>query len=454
LLLDLTTLARNDDLTARQEDEAVAASATEDELTTEAVDTPRTRSSLPRNVWVVTATSFLTDISSEMLVWLLPLYLVNVLGAKTAAIGLIEGTAETTASMLKLFSGWLSDVIGRRKWLAVAGYGLSTVAKPFLLVASSWPGILAVRVGDRVGKGIRTAPRDALLADSVDPASRGLAFGVHRAGDTAGAVIGVVIALIATSIGLGSSRVLTPVIFRWIVLASLIPAAFAVLILALLTRETASTPGRRQLPRLSLAPFDQRFRVFLVVMFLFTLGNSSDAFLVLRAQASGLSVSGILGMVLSYNLVYSVLSGPAGALSDRIGRRTLLISGWLVYALIYLGFARISAGWQAWTLMTLYGLYAALTEGVAKAFVADLVPPPLRGTAYGIFHTAIGLGALPASVLAGVLWEGLGSWPGWGPAAPFYFGASLALTATILLALFLPADVADRFDSRPEIEGE
>jgi MFS family permease len=176
-------------------------------------------------------------------------------------------------------------------------------------------------------------------------------------------------------------------------------------------------------------------------MMVFTLGNSSDAFLVLRAQQAGLSVLGVLGMVLSYNLVYSLLSGPAGALSDRIGRRRLLLAGWIVYALIYLGFARISAGWQAWVLMTLYGTYAACCDGVAKAFVADLVPASLRGTAYGIFHTAIGLAALPASLIAGFLWEGLGAWRGWGPSAPFYFGAGMALVASLLLAILLPREV-------------
>jgi MFS family permease len=389
-------------------------------------------------VWAVTLTSFLTDISSEMLTWLLPLFLRNVLGAPTAAIGLIEGAAETTASVLKVASGWLSDVLGRRKWLAVGGYALSTLAKPFLLIVSSWPGVLAVRISDRIGKGIRTAPRDALVADSTDPAQRGLAFGMHRAGDTAGAVLGVLIALIVTWQGQGQSGSLSGSVFQTLVVFSVIPAVLAVIGLAILARETPVPREHRQLPRLSLAPFDRRFRVFLAIMVLFTLGNSSDAFLVLRAQAAGLSVTGVLGMVVSFNLVFSLLSGPAGALSDRIGRRRLLVAGWLFYALVYLGFARVSEGWQAWALMTLYGVYYALCDGVAKAFVADLVPAPLRGTAYGIFHTSIGLAALPASLLAGILWGGIGPWSGWGPSAPFYFGASLALASSLLLALVLP----------------
>jgi MFS family permease len=398
---------------------------------------------LPRNVWVVTLTSFLTDISSEMLAWLLPLFLADVLRARTAAIGLIEGAAETTASVLRVFSGWLSDRLGRRKWLAVAGYAISTLSKPLLLLVTSWVGVLGVRVGDRLGKGLRTAPRDALLADSVDRARHGLAFGLHGAGDTAGAVLGVAVALAVTSWGQGAGGRLSPSVFRGLVVLSIVPALLAVLVLAAFARETPVPAGRRPPPRLSLAPFDRRFRRFLVVIMLFTLGNSSDAFLVLRAQRAGLPVLGVLGMVLSYNLVYAALAGPAGALSDRIGRRALLTAGWIVYALIYLGFALASAGWQAWALMTLYGVYAACFEGVAKAYVADLVPSELRGTAYGIFNTAVGIAALPASLIAGVLWEGLGPWPGWGPAAPFLFGSALALAAALLLAA-LPGGAGER----------
>lgn len=405
-----------------------------------AARTPRGMRSLPLNVWAVTLTSFLTDVSSEMLSWLVPLFLRNILGAPTSAIGLIEGSAETTASVLKVFSGWFSDLIGRRKWLAVAGYAVSTLAKPCLLMVSSWAGVLAVRVGDRIGKGIRTAPRDALLADSIDPARRGLAFGIHRAGDTAGAVFGVLIAL--TVVWAGQSRAigLSVSVFRNLVVLSVLPAVLGVFGLALLACEAPISAEPRPPLVVQLTPVDRRFRAFLTIMVVFTLGNSSDAFLVLRAQQAGLPVLGVLGMVLSYNLVYSILSGPAGALSDRIGRRRLLLAGWIVYALIYLGFARVSTGWQAWTLMTLYGIHAACSDGVAKALVADLVPRSLRGTAFGIFHTAIGLAMLPASLIAGLLWDGIGVWRGWGPSAPFYFGAGMALLASLLLAILLPPE--------------
>jgi MFS family permease len=396
--------------------------------------------SLPSNVWVLTLTSFLTDVSSEMLVWLIPLFLTNVLGARTAAIGLIEGSAETAASLLKVVSGWLSDVLGRRKSLAVAGYAISTLAKPCLLLVSSWPGVLAVRVGDRLGKGIRTAPRDALLADSTAADARGLAFGIHRAGDTAGAFLGVLIALLVVWWGQGKSNLLSPGVFRTLVIVSVIPAVLAVVCLASLAREVPRLSASRAPGQADATHFSRRFRVFLAIMIVFTLGNSADAFLVLRAQQLGLPVLGVLGMVLSFNLVYSVLSTPAGMISDRVGRRRVLTAGWIVYALIYLGFAQATAGWQAWTLMTLYGAYFACSDGVAKAFVADLVPSSLRGTAYGVYHTSIGLAALPASLIAGILWDGLGPWPGWGPSAPFYFGAILAALASLGLAALLPDD--------------
>jgi MFS family permease len=396
--------------------------------------------SLPRNVWVVTLTSFLTDISSEMLTTLLPLFLFNVLGAKTNVIGLIEGTAETTASVLKVFSGWLSDRLGQRKWLAVGGYALSAFSKPFLFFANSWGWVLGVRFGDRLGKGLRTAPRDALVADSIDEKQRGLAFGLHRAGDTAGAVVGLLVALGVVWFVQRADLTLERSTFHTLVLFSIIPAALAVIGLALGARETPIPAERRaaRAPSFSLAAFDARFKFFLFIVVLFTLGNSSDAFLILRAQAAGLPVLGVLGMMITFNAVYTLVSGPAGALSDRVGRRRLIVGGWAVYGLIYLGFARVTVGWQAWALMAVYGIYYGLTEGVAKALVADLVPAEKRGTAYGLFNAAIGLTAFPASFIAGILWQGAFGWNGFGPGAPFYFGAVMALLACALLVFALP----------------
>lgn len=393
---------------------------------------------LPRNVWVLSATSFLTDVSSEMILNLLPLFLANVLGAGTAVIGLIEGLAETTASVLKVFSGWFSDRLGQRKWLTVAGYGISTLAKPFLYLATSWSWVLGVRFADRVGKGIRTAPRDALIADSIDESQRGLSFGVHRAMDTAGAFTGLFIAAAVVWTTQSSGGVLQRVTFQSVVLLSIVPAALAVLVLAFGARDIPRREKAAGAASLTLKGFDARFRGFLLIVILFTLGNSSDAFLILRAQERGLSVLGVMGALLALNLVYTLVSSPAGALSDRIGRRRVLVGGWMIYGLVYLGFALAGAGWQVWLLYALYGVYYGMTEGVAKALVADVVRPEQHGTAYGVFNAAIGVTAFPASLIAGLLWQGLGAWTGFGAAAPFLFGAGLALLAALLLTMWLP----------------
>jgi MFS family permease len=394
---------------------------------------------LPRNVWVLSVTSFLTDVSSEMIINLLPLFLANVLGAGTAVIGLIEGLAETTASLFKIFSGWFSDKLGQRKWLTVAGYGLSTLVKPFLYFATSWPWVLGVRFADRMGKGIRTAPRDALIADSIDESQRGLSFGLHRAMDTAGAFCGLLIATAVIWAIQASGGILQRVTFQTVVLLSIIPAALAVLVLALGAQDV---PSRRdeavKPPSLTLRGFDARFRGFLLILVLFTLGNSSDAFLILRAQERGLSVLGVMGALLALNLVYTLVSSPAGVLSDRIGRRRVIVGGWLIYGLVYLGFALAGAGWQVWLLYALYGIYYGMTEGVARALVADIVRPEQHGTAYGAYNAIVGVTALPASLIAGLLWQGVGPWKGLGPAAPFLFGAGLALLAALLMIVWLP----------------
>ncbi|MCG3206718.1 MAG: hypothetical protein FOGNACKC_00317 [Anaerolineae bacterium] len=394
---------------------------------------------LPPNVWVLTLTSLLTDISSEMLINVLPLFLANVLGVRTTVIGLIEGIAETTASLVKLYSGALSDRWQKRKRLAVLGYGLSALSKPFLYFAGSWGWVLGVRFADRVGKGIRTAPRDALLAGSVQPNQRGLAFGLHRAGDTAGAFIGLALATLIIWATQTNALSLSRQSFQWLVVASIIPAALSVLVLALGAKEIELPQARPGAPTLQRRwqALDGRFRAFLGVMVLFTLGNSADAFIILRGQERGLSVLGVMGMLLTFNAVYSLLSGPLGSLSDRIGRPRLILSGWLLYSLIYLGFAAAQTGWQVWLLFGVYGVFYAATEGTAKALVADLVPAEYRGTAYGLFHAGVGLAVLPASVVAGLLWQGLGPWPGFGPAAPFLFGAAMALLAAVLFKRWL-----------------
>lgn len=387
---------------------------------------------LPGNVWVLSATSFLTDVSSEMLFNLLPLFLANVLGVRTAVVGLIEGVAETTASLLKVYSGNLSDRLGKRKSLAVLGYGLSALAKPFLYFATTWGWVLGVRFSDRVGKGLRTAPRDALLAGSVKDERRGLAFGLHRAGDTAGAFTGLAIATLIIWLSQSGQAELIRSTFQKVVLASVIPGLLAVIILAVGAREVAGAPQKKTSLIFNWRSMDRRFRAFLIVVILFTLGNSSDAFIILLGQARGLNVLQVMGMLLTFNAIYASLSGPAGALSDRIGRQKLVLVGWLVYGLIYLGLASARTGLQVWILFGLYGVYYGLTEGTARALIGDLVPQPQHGTAYGLYHASVGVTALPASLIAGVLWQGLGSWSGFGPSAPFYFGAGMAGFAWIL----------------------
>lgn len=380
------------------------------------------------NIWYLTIGSFLTDVSSEMLTNLIPLFLYNVLGVQTSIIGLIDGIAEATASLVKVYSGALSDRLGKRKSLTVLGYTLSTIAKPFLYIATTWELVLGVRFTDRVGKGIRTAPRDALLAGSAKSDQRGLAFGLHRAGDTAGAFIGLGIASLIIWLTQSGSTELTQHTFQTVVLVSIIPAVLAVLVLALGVKEVdAARKAGNGLPSLNWQTFDKRFLAFLVVVIIFTLGNSSDSFIILLGQDRGLSVLQILGMLMTFNAVYAILAGPFGSLSDRIGRRRLMLAGWTLYGLVYLGFALSHTGAQVWFLFGIYGIYYALTEGVAKALVADIVPQEQRGTAYGLFNAAIGLAALPASLIAGILWQTFS------PAAPFIFGASLSIVAGFLL---------------------
>ncbi len=388
--------------------------------------------SLPRNVWAVSLTSFFMDISSEMVINILPLFLSNVLGVKTNIIGFIEGIAEATSSLLKMFSGWLSDRLGTRKWLAVAGYGISALAKPFFYIADTWGLVAGVRWADRVGKGVRTAPRDALVADSIDEKQRGLAFGFHRAADTAGAVFGLLIALLVVWLAQQNAGALTRATFQTVVLVSLIPAVLAVIALAVGTQEVAVTRTQAP-PRIMFRGLGKRFLVFMLIVSLFDIGNSSDAFLVLRAQERGLNVIGILGMLVTFNLVYTLVSAPAGAISDKIGRRRVIIGGWLVYAAIYLGFAVAGTGWHVWVLYAIYGIYYGLAYGTTKAMVADLVPEALRGTAYGTYNAVLGILDFPASLIAGVLWQGVGRWSGFGPAAPFFFGAATSLSAAVLM---------------------
>jgi MFS family permease len=372
---------------------------------------------LGRNVYALAAVSFFTDVASEMIYPLLPVFLTTVLGVSAGFIGAIEGAAESTAALLKLVSGWWSDRVRRRKPLVVAGYALASAVRPLVAIAQSATQVLLIRVSDRVGKGIRNAPRDALIADSIHPSVRGRAFGVRSAADNAGALLGPLIAFAILAVWHVSLRTVF-----WL---AAIPGAIAVIVAVVGVREVRQRETTRAKATALRAGMGRRFWSFLVVIFVFTLGNSTDAFLLLRAKQLGVPVALAPILWALLNGVKSISNVPGGALSDRIGRRPTLIAGWLVYAFIYFLFARATQSWHAWALFAGYGIFFGLTEGTELALVADVVPADRRGSAYGWYYLAVGVGALPASLLFGVLWDRFGS-----PVA-FSTGAGLALAAAV-----------------------
>ncbi len=378
------------------------------------------------NVFFLGVVSLLTDISTEMIFTLVPLFLSNVLGAATTIVGLVGGVSESTDAILRIFSGWLSDRVGKRKPLAILGYSISTLAKPFMYLATSWGSVLAIRFGDRLGKGIRTSPRDALVADSVSAKERGRGFGLHRAMDTTGAVLGLALAAVIIYLVQGAGLELSLKTYQWLIVVGIVPAVLSVLVLLFFVHEKKPSPAAQKLPLFrSVGGFDTRFKLFLAIMAVFTLGNSSDFFVILRAQNLGSSLISVVLMLVLFNLTYAVTALPAGVLSDRLGRRWIIAVGWAIYALVYLGFALASEPWQVWLLFACYGVFYGMAEGVARAFVADLVPAEKRGTAYGLYHGVVGLALLPASLIAGWLWDAVN------PAAPFFFGAALAFLAMV-----------------------
>ena len=386
--------------------------------------------SLPRNVLALSFVSLLNDTSSDIIYPLLPAFLALSLGASPFAIGLIEGFAESVASLLKLFSGYLSDRFGTRKLPVFLGYSLAAITRPFLAFVTSWPQVLFVRVSDRVGKGVRGAPRDALIAASVSKNERGMAFGFNRAADHLGAVLGPVIAFVLLSIFAVNSQNPTILEYQQVFLYASIPVVIGLFIIVFFVKdETKKVENIADaMPiKLSLAGFDGNFKRFLVVIAIFTLSNSTDAFLLLRAGQAGISpaVLPLLWMALHLSKVVSSLVG--GNLSDKIGRKTLIVSGWIIYALVYTGFAFVTAPWQAWVLFLIYGIYFGLTEGVEKALVADLVPEENRGTAYGYYNLAFGITVFPASLLFGLVWTQFG------PTTAFLASAAVSLVAVCLL---------------------
>ena len=391
---------------------------------------PRRWAGFHPNVVALGLVSFFTDVSTEMLVPVMPLFITATLGASVASLGVIEGIAECTASTLRLVAGRLSDRIGRRKPFLVAGYGLSGVCKTLMAFAGSWPVMLGFRFGDRVGKALRNPARDAIIADSTADADLGRAFGLHRAMDTAGAAVGPLVAwwLLGRWSALGAAG------YRRIFLVSSVPAVLAVVVLVLLV----------QAPRLALVkaraavaggtPLGEKFRRFVSADVLFQLGNSSNAFLLLRAQQVGWSAGGVALVYLSYNVLYAALALPFGGLSDKVGRRPLLLAGYLLYALAYgiAAFAPTRTG--ALTAFLVLAVHSAILEGQSRSLIADVVPRERRASAYGAYAAAVGLALLPASLAAGVLWERVG------PQAPFALGSVLALAAAIALVTLLPAN--------------
>jgi len=385
-------------------------------------------------VFAIGLVSLLNDASSEIIYPLLPVFLVTSLGASAKAIGTIEGLAESISSLLKLFAGYLSDRLAKRKALVVAGYSLASIARPLLAFTHTWTQVLAIRLTDRVGKGIRTAPRDAMIADTVRTEQRGIAFGFHRAMDHCGAVIGPIIGYLLVVLFIANSRAPTTGEFSRIFLVASIPALLAVIVAAVFMRESPmKAQSGTEVVKLSLRGFDSNFKRFLLVLALFTLSNSSDSFLILRAVDSGVSVAMVPLLWAAHHAMKVLSSLFGGDLSDRLGRKRLIVSGWILYAAVYAGFAFATQEVSLWILFLIYGIYFGLVEGAEKALVADLVRPEQRGTAYGLYNLAFGITVFPASLLMGMIWD----WKG--PTTAFLISASLGgMAAALLLILVRP----------------
>ncbi|MCX7845550.1 MAG: MFS transporter [Dictyoglomaceae bacterium] len=386
------------------------------------------------NIIITGIGSFLTDISTEMFYPLISFYILA-LGAGPSILGFVEGVAESLASLLKVYSGHVSDKIQKRKPLAIVGYSFSSIGKIILYFTSNWVGVFLGRFVDRFGKGIRTAPRDAIIAESSKEKERGKSFGLHRAMDTLGAVLGVVLAIyIIKSFNLSETSSLKEYIpvFKLVILFSLIPALLGVGILFLL-RETGKGSIGKNPSSFAWKNLNPKLRAFLIFTFIFTLGNSSNQFLLLRAKTieENINIITVLSLYLLYNIIYAIFSFPAGYISDKIGRKRVLVLGYLFYGLVYLGFALANNFNTLVYLFALYGLYIALTEGVEKALISDLAPSEIKATAIGLHATLVGIGLFPASFLAGLLWSYFG------PQAPFYFGGFLGIFASIGLMFIL-----------------
>ena len=376
---------------------------------------------IPKNVVWLGFVSLFNDMASEMIYPIIPIFLTAVLGAPMAVVGMIEGIAESTASLLKVFSGWISDLVGRRKPLTVFGYAVSTLSKIILATAYVWPMVLLGRLVDRFGKGVRVAARDALIADSTTEGMRGAVFGFHRMMDTLGAVGGPLIAIALISL-LNSN-------YRLIFLISFIPALIGVLILQFFVQDVRPATPKEKI-KISWNGFGAKFNLFLIVSLVFSLGNSSDVFLILRSKDLGLTASLVVLAYVVYNIFYALFSYPAGVLSDKIGFKKVLLAGFFIFALVYAGFGMTHNPHMVWPLFAVYGFYIAFTDGVSKAYISNITPKERVGTAIGLYYTVTGVAVLFASLMAGWLWSAFG------PAYTFYYGSVTALLACLLFIIF------------------
>ena len=379
------------------------------------------------NIILLGLVSFFSDFSSEMVYPLIPLFLTSAFGATPALVGIIEGIAESLASLLKVYSGYITDKYQKKKRLAFAGYSTGLIYKIALMLAGSWAGVLVARVIDRIGKGIRTTPRDVLVSESADQDSLGKAFGIHKALDMAGSAVGILAAYFLL-VGL-DGKVID---YKRFFMFSMVPAVIALIALLLVKeRKAVYAPVKRETFWKNVKSIDGNLTLYLAVAFIFTVGNSSNTFLLLRAKSIGFTDQNVVLLYFIYNIVAGLLSIPLGKLSDRIGRKKLLVSGYLIFAIVYLGFAFITSQAMMVGMFVLYGLYTAMTAGVERAFISEISPKILKGTMLGLQSTIVGIALLPASVIAGFLWTGIGAF------APFAFGALLALIAALLLAFFM-----------------
>jgi len=373
---------------------------------------------ISKNIFVLGLVSFFNDVASEMIYPLVPIFLTSVLGAPVAIVGLIEGIAESTASILKVISGWLSDKWRKRKPFVVFGYSFSAISKILLSLAFGWPFVLIARFIDRFGKGTRTSARDALIAESSETSVRGRSFGFHRALDTLGAVIGPLLALLA--IHFLDNK------FRLIFFLAFIPACIGIFLLLFFVKENKKEDGSPSTFHFTWRDLNPFFKIFLLISFIFALGNSSDAFLILRAQNLGLSTTFVVLVYVFFNFTYAIFSMPAGIISDKIGPKKVLFSGFLLFSIIYFLFGVANSSFILWFLFPIYGIYMALTEGIGKAYISNLIPQEKTGTAFGVYQTTIGFCTFFASLIAGLLWAHIGV------SAPFIYGSLMAIISAFL----------------------